>query len=152
MLWASLVSQKVKNLTQLKWLSSSSSSNAGDPALIPGLGRSPGEGNDNTLHYSCLENAMGQRNLAGYSLWGGKESDMTEQISVSVCLVALDWYSSSILENFWDFFFLRWGELKYHLYSFLIKNYTSLKVTCHLRFLQNIDYIILVVQYILEPI
>ena len=31
---------------------------AGDPGLIPGLGRFPGEGNDNTLHYSCLENPM----------------------------------------------------------------------------------------------
>ena len=29
---------------------------AGDPSLIPGLGRSPGEGNGNPLHYSCLEN------------------------------------------------------------------------------------------------
>ena len=32
--------------------------NAGDPGLIPGLGRSPGEGNDNPLQYSCLENPM----------------------------------------------------------------------------------------------
>ena len=32
--------------------------NAGDPGLIPGLGRSPGEGNGNTLQYSCLENPM----------------------------------------------------------------------------------------------
>ena len=29
-----------------------------DMSLIPGLGRSPGEGNGNPLHYSCLENAM----------------------------------------------------------------------------------------------
>ena len=29
--------------------------NAGDSSLIPGLGRSPGEGNDNPLQYSCLE-------------------------------------------------------------------------------------------------
>ena len=29
---------------------------AGDLSLIPGLGRSPGEGNGNPLHYSCLEN------------------------------------------------------------------------------------------------
>ena len=28
--------------------------NAGDPGLIPGLGRSPGEGNGNPLQYSCL--------------------------------------------------------------------------------------------------
>ena len=32
--------------------------NAGDPGLIPGLGRSPGEGNGNPLQYSCLENPM----------------------------------------------------------------------------------------------
>ena len=31
---------------------------AGDLGLIPGLGRSPGEGNGNPLHYSCLENPM----------------------------------------------------------------------------------------------
>ena len=28
------------------------------PGLIPGLGRSPGEGNDNLIQYSCLENSM----------------------------------------------------------------------------------------------
>ena len=32
--------------------------NAGDPALIPGLGRSPGEGNGSPLQYSCLENPV----------------------------------------------------------------------------------------------
>ena len=32
--------------------------NAGDVDLIPRLGRSPGEGNGNPLHYSCLENPM----------------------------------------------------------------------------------------------
>ena len=32
--------------------------NAGDAGLIPGLGRSPGEGNGNPLQYSCLENSM----------------------------------------------------------------------------------------------
>jgi len=31
---------------------------AGDAGLIPGLGRSPGEGNGNPLQYSCLENSM----------------------------------------------------------------------------------------------
>ena len=35
-----------------------SASNAGDLGSIPGLGRSPGEGNGNPLHYSCLENPM----------------------------------------------------------------------------------------------
>ena len=32
--------------------------NAGDPGSIPGLGRSPGEGNGNPFQYSCLENSM----------------------------------------------------------------------------------------------
>ena len=32
--------------------------NAGDADLIPGLQRSPGEGNGNPLQYSCLENPM----------------------------------------------------------------------------------------------
>ena len=35
--------------------------NAGDATesgMIPGLGRSPGEGNGNPLQYSCLENSM----------------------------------------------------------------------------------------------
>ena len=32
--------------------------NAGDLGSIPGLGRSPGEGNGKPLQYSCLENSM----------------------------------------------------------------------------------------------
>ena len=35
-----------------------SACNVGDPGLIPGLGRSPGEGNGNLLQYSRLENCM----------------------------------------------------------------------------------------------
>ena len=35
-----------------------SASNAGDPGLIPGWGRFPGEGNGNPLQYSSLENPM----------------------------------------------------------------------------------------------
>ena len=51
---------------------------AGDLGLIPGSGRSPGEGNGNPLQYSCLENPHGQRSLAGYSPCGHKESDTTD--------------------------------------------------------------------------
>ena len=45
---ASLVAQLVKNMPAMQetWV------------LIPGLGRSPGEGNGNPLQYSCLENPM----------------------------------------------------------------------------------------------
>ena len=55
--------------------------NVGDPGWFPGLERSPGEGNGNPLQYSCLEKSHGQRSMAGYSLWGHKELDMTEQLS-----------------------------------------------------------------------
>ena len=32
--------------------------NAGDTVLVPESGRSPGEGNGNSLQYSCLENSV----------------------------------------------------------------------------------------------
>ena len=41
-----------------------SACSAGDLGSIPGLGRSPGGGHGNPLHYSCLENPHGQRSLA----------------------------------------------------------------------------------------
>jgi len=40
---------------------------AKDMDFISGSGRSLGEGNDNPLLYSCLENPNGQRHMAGYS-------------------------------------------------------------------------------------
>ena len=54
--------------------------NAGDPDLIPGLGRSSGEGNGNPLQYSCLENLMDGGAFVGYNPWGRKESDTTERL------------------------------------------------------------------------
>ena len=49
-----------------------SACNAGDPGLILQLGRSPGEG------------FYGQRNLAGYNLWVCKDSETTEQLTLSI--------------------------------------------------------------------
>ena len=61
------------------WLRGKESTcNVGDLGLIPGLGRSPGEGNGYPLQYSSLENFM------YYSPWGSKESDTTEQLSLSL--------------------------------------------------------------------
>ena len=40
---------------------------------LPGLRRSPGGGHGNPLQYSCLKNPHGLRSLVGYSLWGHKE-------------------------------------------------------------------------------
>ena len=42
-------------------VSKESACNAGDLGSIPGSGRSPGEGNGNPFHYSCLENPMDRR-------------------------------------------------------------------------------------------
>ena len=63
--------------------SKESACNAGDLGSIPGLGRSPGEGNSYPLQYSCLENPHGQRSLAGYSPWGRTVLDTTEQLSTA---------------------------------------------------------------------
>ena len=63
-----------------------SACNAGDPYSIPGLERAPGEGNGNPFQYSCLENAHGQRNLAGCSPWDCEELDMTEQLNTAHAL------------------------------------------------------------------
>ena len=41
--------------------SKASAYNVGDPASVPGLRRSPGEGNGNPLQYSCLENPINGR-------------------------------------------------------------------------------------------
>ena len=53
----------------------------GDPGSIPESGRSSGEEKGNPLQYSCLENPMDRGSLAGYSLWGHKESYMTERLT-----------------------------------------------------------------------
>ena len=56
--------------------------NAGDRGSIPGSGRSTGEGNGNPLTPVLLPGkSHGQRSLVGYSPWGRKESDTTEQRS-----------------------------------------------------------------------
>ena len=55
-----------------------SACNAGDQGLIPGLGRSPKEGNGNPLQYSCLENSMDGGSLVGYSPCGHKKLDTAE--------------------------------------------------------------------------
>ena len=58
-----------------------STCNAGGLSLIPGSGRSPGEGNDLPTPVLLPREFHGQRSLEGYSLWGCKESDITEQLT-----------------------------------------------------------------------
>ena len=56
--------------------SKESACNVRDPDLIPGSGRSPGEGNGNPLQGSYLENAMDRG--AWWVPWGFKESGTAE--------------------------------------------------------------------------
>ena len=62
--WASLVAQLIKNSPAMRVPLGS----------IPGLGRSPGEGNSYPLQYSGLANSM------DWSPWGRKESDITQRL------------------------------------------------------------------------
>ena len=55
-----------------RYITKKISANAGDMGSTPGSGRSPGEGTDNPLQYSCLGNPRDRRSLAGYSPWGHK--------------------------------------------------------------------------------
>ena len=63
--------------------------NAGDLGSIPGLGRSLGEGNGNPPQYSCLENSLDRGALQATVHWVTKESDMTEQVILSLSSVIL---------------------------------------------------------------
>ena len=91
--------------------------NAGDLGLIPGWGKFPGEGNGNSLQYSCLENPM---DGGAWCPWGCKELDTTER---------LNWTElNTSFKNFW-------------LYLAYFLNYilNSLKV----RMTSLVDYIII---------
>ena len=65
--------------------SKESACNAGDLSLVPGLGGSLGEGNGWLFTPVFLPGeSHGQRSLVGYSPWGYKELDTTEQLTLSL--------------------------------------------------------------------
>ena len=55
--------------------------NAGDPGSIPGLGRSPGEGNGNPLQSCCLGNCMDRGAWWATVHEVSKEMDATERLN-----------------------------------------------------------------------
>ena len=70
--------------------------NAGDKGLIPGLGRSPGEGNGKPLQYSCLGNLMNREALwaivtgvprVGHDLETKKDYNFTVEILGRILLL-----------------------------------------------------------------
>ena len=58
--WRAVIHGVAKSRTRLSHLTELKESvySAGDPDSIPESGRSPGDGNGNPLHYSCLKNSM----------------------------------------------------------------------------------------------
>ena len=66
-----------------------SACNAGNLGSIPGLGRSPGEGNGNPFQYSCLENSM-DRGAWQVKVYGIAKSrrDTTERVTLSLSYFA----------------------------------------------------------------
>ena len=79
---ASQVALMVKNLP-------ASAGGIRDVGSVPGLGRSSAERNGYPLPVFLPGESHGQRSLVGYSPWGGKESDMTEQLSMHTLLMRI---------------------------------------------------------------
>ena len=74
-----------------RWLSGiESTCNVGDPGSVPGLGRSPGEGNGNPLQYSCLDNPMDRG-----ALWAIVHGVAKSQTRLNY------WAYTHCLENSW---------------------------------------------------
>ena len=100
--------------------------NVGDLSSIPGLRRSPEEGNGNLLQYSCLENPMGRGLCQACSPWGRKESDTSEQLHFTlppqlsqgeyllcpVCPVSLGRSPRQDSSRFWDMTRLGWRSVE----------------------------------------
>ena len=63
-----------------------SAGDARDVGSIPGLGGSPGEGDGNPLHYSCLENPVDRGAWQATVRRVTKELDTTEQLSTHTCV------------------------------------------------------------------
>ena len=94
--WKMFSSLTIANILELEggFLDSSDSKepacNAGALGSILGSGRSPREGNGNSLQYSCLEKSHGWRTLVDYSPWSPKELDMTERLHFNFAKWFLD--------------------------------------------------------------
>ena len=70
------------------WLSGKESAcNVGDASLIPGLGRSPGEGNGTPVQYSCLGNPMDRGDCCAtvYRVARVRYNLVTEQQREDIC-------------------------------------------------------------------
>ena len=114
-----------------------------DAGSIPGLGRSPGEGNGNPLHYSCQGNPM-NRGVWQDTIHGvKKESDMTQWLNNNITALVIDPHNNA-------FAFLR-NRVVMLFYKFKVisRNGKTVKnkilylwwCSCHWNFSCNIDSI-----------
>ena len=93
-----------------------SACSAGDPGLIPGSGRSPGEGNRNLLQYSCLGNSM-DGGAWGATVRGVAKSRTLGQATSLTCVAAevesVPWYfpGSTVVYSLHFAFVLGLGSL-----------------------------------------
>ena len=98
--------------------------NAGDEASIPGSGRSPGEGNENPLKYSCLGNLM-DRGTGQATVHGGhKESDTTQQVKNNNNITFATWLKIS-----WMYLWGSISGLSFRLTDLFVDS--STKTTLH---------------------
>ena len=100
-----------------------SACNAGDLGSIPGLGRSPGEGNGYPLQYSCLENSKDRGVWKAIVTWVTKELDRTEQLTLTyscidghLFLIFLSASFMSILQSIYSWCPINCKFLKWHKY------------------------------------
>ena len=75
--------------------------NAGDLGLIPGWGRSPGEGNGNPLQYSCLENPMDGE--AWWAIVHGVTKSRTRLSDLTLTISSAQFSHSVVSDSLWPY-------------------------------------------------
>ena len=68
---------------------------AGDPGLIPGLGRSPSEGNGNPLQCSCLENSTDSWQATVHGM-AKSQARLSHSTSIATVQILLVWVNLNI--------------------------------------------------------
>ena len=112
----------------------------GDPSLIPGSGRCPGEGNGSPIPIFLPGESHGQRSLEGYSPWGHKESDTKfvcffimccsyfPNYTVGFFYCILLYSTSKVSSKNWD-----WAHYVFFNVFALYRLYLQNKISCHLQ-------------------
>ena len=76
--------------------------NVGDPGSISGSGRFPGEGNDNPLQYSCLENPMDGGAWCRLLSLGSQKSRTRLSDFTFIFTMSLDMFQYLLVYSLWE--------------------------------------------------